>query len=418
MKEFLNLQLFADPNTNTTTDASTGNNLAPEMKTYYDMTLIDEAKPNLVHDQFGQKRPIPRGNGKTIEFRKFASLPKALTPLTEGVTPDGGNLDVSNITATIAQYGYYVTQSDLLELTAIDNTIVEATKLLGTQAGKTLDTVTRDILNAGTSKYLCPTRSGSTETEVTLRSKLDGTSVLTVKDVQRIATILKAANAPTINGNYVAIIHPYNSYTLMRDPEWVDAHKYAKPEEIYAGEIGRIAGVRFVESTEAKIWHGDDLASDSRTLKVNNVGGYSGAITSIAFDSGTVVADALIGRYIIINGIKAKVTDNTSSALTIESTNFGSITDNTVIYPGEGASDGSAVFSTLFLGANAYGVTELAGGGLEMFAKQKGSAGTADPLNQRSTIGWKAAKTAEILVQAYMVRCESTCPDFAEVPAN
>ena len=92
MKFKLNLQLFAN-HVNVTTDATSGNNLSVEMKTFYDMTLIDEASAQLVHDQFGQKRPIPKNGGKTIEFRKFASLPKALTPLTEGVTPDGKKLD-------------------------------------------------------------------------------------------------------------------------------------------------------------------------------------------------------------------------------------------------------------------------------------------------------------------------------------
>ena len=80
----LNLQLFA--NTVQTTLLS---GLSAEMKTYYDMNLINEASANLVHDQFGQKRPIPKGGGKTIEFRKFSPLAKATTALTEGVTPDG-----------------------------------------------------------------------------------------------------------------------------------------------------------------------------------------------------------------------------------------------------------------------------------------------------------------------------------------
>ena len=76
--------------------------LSVEMKTYYDNRLIDLAQPLLVHDQFGQKRPIPRNSGKIIEFRKFAPLAKATTELTEGVTPDGKKLSVSAITATVS----------------------------------------------------------------------------------------------------------------------------------------------------------------------------------------------------------------------------------------------------------------------------------------------------------------------------
>jgi len=96
MNIIINLQLFA--NVVQTTLLS---GLTPEMKTFYDMTLIDEAGANLVHDQFGQKRPIPANGGKTIEFRKFAPLAKAVTPLTEGVTPDGKSLTVTSVTATV-----------------------------------------------------------------------------------------------------------------------------------------------------------------------------------------------------------------------------------------------------------------------------------------------------------------------------
>ena len=321
---FMNLQLFANE-VQTTLLAG----LSPEMKTFYDMTLIDEATANLVHDQFGQKRPIPAGSGKTIEFRKFAPLDKAMTPLTEGVTPDGKSLTVTAITATVAQYGDYITQSDVLELTSLDNTILEATKLLGRQAGATLDTVTRNVLQSGTNVTYCPkVAADGTETAVTSRAGLDNTCQLTVKVVQKVVAKLRAQNAPTINGKYVAIIHPFVAYDLMRDPEWIDAHKYANPTNLYEGEIGEIAGVRFVETTEAKIYDG-------------------------------------------------------------------------------------GVFGSLFLGDGAYGVTEVTGGGLKTIVKQKGSAGTADPLDQRSSVGWSAIKTAELLIPQYIVRVESKSAEFS-----
>lgn len=319
-----NLQLFADVQTTLT------EGLSAEMKTFYDMTLIDEAAPALVHDQFGQKRPIPKNGGKNIEFRKFAPLAKALTPLTEGVTPQGKSLDVSTITAEVSQYGDFVTMSDMLELTAIDNVIVEALKLLGRQGGATLDTVVRNILHSGTNVTYCPKiADDGSETAVTSRATLDNTCKLTVKVIQKVVAKLRAQNAPTISGKYVAIIHPYAAYDLMRDPEWIDAHKYATPENLYEGEIGEIAGVRFVQTTEAKIYE---------------------------------------------NG----------------------------------------VFGTLVFGDGAYGTTDIAGGGMETIVKQKGSAGTADPLDQRSSVGWKGLKTAELLVEQYLVRIESKSPDFSD----
>ena len=323
----LGLQIFAN-----TVQTTLLEGLSAEMKTFYDMTLIDEAQAALVHDQFGQKRPIPKNGGKTIEFRKFAALAKATTPLTEGVTPDGKGLTVSTITATVNQYGDYITQSDVLELTSLDNTILEATKLLGRQAGLTLDTIVRNVLQSGTNVTYCPKVANGAETAVTSRANLDNTCQLTVKVIQQVVAKLRAQNAPTIGGKYVAIIHPYVAYDLMRDPEWIDAHKYAKPDNLYEGEIGEVAGVRFVQTSEAKIYDG-------------------------------------------------------------------------------------GVFGTLIFGEGAYGVTEITGGGLQTIVKQKGSAGTADPLDQRSSVGWKAIKTAELLIPQYLVRVESKSATFSSTAA-
>jgi N4-gp56 family major capsid protein len=243
------LNLF-DGNTNITGDSG----LSDEMKTYYSDYLIDMAEPELVHDQFGQKHPIPKNGGKTIEFRKYDPLPKALTPLTEGVTPNGQKLSMGVITATVKQYGGFIELSDMLLLTAIDNNLVQATKLLGSQAGRTLDTITREVLNGGTNVQYA-------EGQVNSRAALSYTDEntnhnLTVNAVRRAVRFLKVMNAPRINGYYAGIIHPDCSYDLMSDPKWVNVKTYSDPEGIYEGEIGRIEGVRFVETSEAKVFHG------------------------------------------------------------------------------------------------------------------------------------------------------------------
>lgn len=401
LKFAFDIQLFA---VQTTLLNSQGNDLSPEMKTFYDMRLLDYAQAELVHDQFGQKRDIPKGSGKKIEFRAFSPLAKAMVPLTEGVTPAGNKLDVTKIESEVAQYGDYIVQSDVLELTALDNTIMEATKILGRQAGLTLDTVTRNVLQSGTNVMYAPKVSGGSETEVTSRAGLDATALLTVDLCEQVTANLRAMNAPTINGDYIGIIHPYVAYDLMRDPDWRKPHEYVDTENVYGGEIGKVGGIRFVQSTEAKIYRGDDLCASSRALTA--AASTSSAITSLNV-SETLVASALVGRKIQINGIVATVTANTTSAISFASTNFGTITSGTTkVYPGEGGAAGVSVFGCLFMGDGAYGVTEVAGGGLQTIVKQKGSAGTADPLDQRSSVGWKALKTAEILLPEYLIRLE------------
>ena len=315
-------QLFA-ANTNTTTS----DGMSAEMKTYYDDYLIDCSLPKLVHDQFAQKRPIPAGGGKSIEFRKIDPLPKALTPLTEGVTPDGQKLTISTVTASIAQYGGYVELSDMVLMTAIDNNLVIAAKQLGAQAGKTLDTITREVLAGGTNVQYA-------EGQVTSRAALTGGAAsgnhyLTVDAVRRAVRQLKKNDAEPIDGYYIGIIHPDVAYDLMTDPKWVNVKSYSDPEGIYEGEIGRIEGVRFVETSEAKVFTG-------------------------------------------------------------------------------AGKDGRDVYATLILGDNAYGTTEVVGGGLEMIVKQLGSGGSSDPLDQRASVAWKATKAAVRLQEAYMVRIETT----------
>lgn len=406
------LQMFADPNTNVTTDTG----MSVENKTFYDKELIRTAGPQLVHDQFAQKRPIPKNGGQSVEFRQFGDLPKALTPLTEGVTPNGKKLSATAKTATVSQYGDYVTISDKLDLTAIDPVALEAVDVIGKQMGLTLDTVTRNKLHQGLQVMYAPLRSSAgAETEVSSRSKLDKSAVLTVKLVQQARTELKAMNVPTFDDDcYVMIIHPYSAYDLKRDPEWRKPHEYADTRQLYNGEVGMVDGVRFVETSEAKIYCGEDLASNSRTLTVN--GAVSSAGKTINFDGGTVAANALAGRYVLIGDKRVKVVSNTTSALTLDTAITAE--DNAVIYPGEGGAGGGAVFGNLIFGKNAYGVTEIEGGGAETIIKPKGSAGTADPLNQRSTVGWKAIKTAEILVDFYMMRVECGSAYSARARAN
>ena len=257
--------------------------------------------------------------------------------------------------------------------------------------------------------------SAGAETEVSSRSKLDKSAVLTVKLVQQARTELKAMNVPTFDdGCYVMIIHPYSAYDLKRDPEWRKPHEYADTRQLYNGEVGMVDGVRFVETSEAKIYCGEDLASNSRTLTVN--GAVSSAGKTVNFDGGTVAANALAGRYVLIGDKRVKVVSNTTSALTLDTAITAE--DNAVIYPGEGGAGGGAVFGNLIFGKNAYGVTEIEGGGAETIIKPKGSAGTADPLNQRSTVGWKAIKTAEILVDFYMMRVECGSAYSARARAN
>ena len=74
----------------------------------------------------------------------------ATTPLDEGITPAGSSLSVTDR----AQYGDFITITDKLDYQSQDPVLMEAAEILGDQMGDTLDQLTRDVLTAGSNKYL------------------------------------------------------------------------------------------------------------------------------------------------------------------------------------------------------------------------------------------------------------------------
>lgn len=236
----------------TNTQLTTSAGLSPSMQTYYDKRLLQNAQPLLVHQNYGQKRTIPKNGGKTVQFRKFTPFPALTTPLSEGVVPDGQTLNVTALTATVAQYGGYVAVSDLLDLTAIDPILDETAELLGNQAGLSIDSVTRDILVTGTNVQYAGGK--------TARNEITAADVLNTTEIRKaVRTLKKNMARPFIrNGRsyYIAVVSPSTTYDLQSDQLWQDVSKYSAAEQIFDGEIGRIFGVSFIETTNSKIFSG------------------------------------------------------------------------------------------------------------------------------------------------------------------
>jgi N4-gp56 family major capsid protein len=314
----INLQLFANANVQTTNLNSSGNDLSPEMKTFYVKTLLENARQEHYFNQFGQAQPLPAHGGNKVEWRKFATYAPATTPLTEGVTPDGNKQNVTTVVATINQYGDYTTVSDRMETEAIDNVVAAVTEEHSAQAADTLERITQNEVLSGTNVIYA---GGKTSRDTLVETDTINTSLLNLA-----ASILKKAHAPKINGEYVAIVHTSVAYDLRESDGWIEVNKYADPKNIYNGEIGKLHGIRFIEDPDVKLWKN---------------------------------------------------------------------------------SEGIAVYPTIVMGANAYGRIEPSAESLEVIVKQPGSAGTADPLNQRGTIGWKATHGAKILYDERIVRIES-----------
>lgn len=296
--------------------------LSPEMKTFYDRVLLERTVPKLLHAQFGQKKSIPQNSGKIIEFRKFAALAVATTPLTEGALYTNlKDLTVTAITATVAQYGDAIGFSDVVQVTTIDPILTETTEILGEQAGETIDEVVRDVLVAGTTLLYANSR--------TSRNTIIATDIITVADVRKIALQMELNRARKIDGFWQVITHPRVVFDLQGTAEWVTANQFHQTGNQFDGSLGTLYGLKFWSTDKAKIF--TDLGS-------------------------------------------------------------GGVVD---------------VYASLVFGQNAFGVIDLAGlDNLQTIYKPLGSAGTADALNQQSTMGWKATFGTKILQEAFMLRYE------------
>ena len=269
----INLQLFADAGTvvNTLTqgyvNAYTGAKeattaLDPELKSFYDTELLENARIEMFYAQFAKKQTLPKTHGGTVEWRKFNTFKKA-NQLIEGVIPEGQKGGTSRKLGFIAQYGTYTTVSDILEMRAYDDVVLGYTEEMGASAAETQETLIRDALLTNTNEMFCDNITlatgvvASTPTEHNLmEASATVMSVLTPKMIAKAVTQLKKTRVPTINGKYYAVIHPSVAHDLRNCDEWIEAHKYAATGEIFNGEIGELHGVRFIENPFAPVCGG------------------------------------------------------------------------------------------------------------------------------------------------------------------
>lgn len=377
-------------------------------KTFYDRQLLESAKTRFVHAKYGQKRPIPRNSGKRVEFRKWNLFDAndAVEALQEGVTPTGQALSQSNVEVEVAQYGAYVEVSDLLDMTGYDQVISESAELLGEQLGTVVEWVTRDAMNAGTNVQYA---NGKTS-----RGAITASDKLTVAEIRKAVRTLKKAKARPFGEegrkpHFICICSPEATFDLQSDALWQDVSKYSCAEAIYSGEIGRLFGVVFVESTEAKVF------TQSVLNKVN-----ASTTSSASFVLKNAPTDAEIaylstaGNKLMIGSNEHTIASFDAASNTVTLAAAASLTADAIVYSmdaGEVDSTTKAgvdVHSTLIFGKDAYGMVDVAGSGaLQIIIKPHGSAGTSDPLDQRATVGAKvAAYAAKILNELWIIRIE------------
>lgn len=245
-------------NAYTNTLETSGNDFTPEQAKFYSKVFLKNYTGKLVHGQFGQKEVFPKHNGGIVNIRGMSPYPTVTTPLQEGVTPSGNQMNFHYVEVPVYQYGAYTPITDFAQFASRDEVLVRDSEELSSQAGRTIEEIDAAVLNSGTSVIYAPAiDSDGNETEVTTRSALTKLSKFRVDTVFRGLNYLEVQNAEPIGESYVAIIHPNVKFDVMRDPEFISVMQYAHSDRILNGEIGTIGNIRFVMSTFAKVFKGE-----------------------------------------------------------------------------------------------------------------------------------------------------------------
>jgi N4-gp56 family major capsid protein len=305
----------------------------PEVSTYFDRLLLALARPYYIYDLFAQKRQIPLNSGDQMVFRRYGTLSAATIPLSDGQTPAGDQLSVTDFKAAISWYGSFVTITDQVQYVVQDRVLNESTKVLSLQLGLTIDTLIRDMMVSTASTIAASGgANGETPTEIT------------DSDIQTAIVALRQGNA-----------------RLMTNP--------LPGENKFGTAPVRASYWGFMSVDQQK-----DLEAVSSFLSVAN---YPNPMNALEAEWGS--------------------TRNVRWLLNTNGFSGGASTPSS-----------QPIYSSFILGQEAYGVVRLGAKEAEFIVKPLGASGTADPLNQRGTVGYKYPFATRILNDNWITRLIAT----------
>ena len=248
---------------------TTSTNAAPVKNRYYDELFLKVAESNLVHKQLGQiNRQIAAGQGGygsgAVYWTRFANLSTVTSGSGEGTATSAVTLSAVNVTGTTAQLDNAVSISDILAYVSFGDIMKQAVERLAYNAGISIDTKVRtEIANSGT---ILNAEAAAHYSSITT------TGTLAINGVRKAVRSLNRNDAMTLaDGSFVAVIHPDQVYDLQGDTTtggWIDANKYMSNDKLLNGEIGKLYGVRFLETSNGATIAGTTGYAASATIYV------------------------------------------------------------------------------------------------------------------------------------------------------
>lgn len=218
------------------------------MSIFYEKVFLARAEYEYIFSQGAQMRDQPANEGKQVNFTRHTPLATATTALSEATNPSEVNLTATTVSATLAEYGNSVRISRFLSLTSIDANNKEKIEIVGQNMGETIDELTRNELFTGATVQLVTGNAALTD--------IGASDVLSVDELRRAVRTLKKNKALRYQSGiapWLGKLQPDTSYDLTRDTTFVNADIYDNgAEKLYQGELGKIAGVRLIESPNGK----------------------------------------------------------------------------------------------------------------------------------------------------------------------
>lgn len=226
--------------------------ISPRTAAYAEKELLKRGLPYLVLEKFGQAKPLPSNSTRIMKFRRYTALPNTPVALTEGVTPAGQTLSVTDYTATLTQYGDKITITDVVLDTHEDQTLQESINLLGEQAAQVIEKMRFGVIKAGTNViYANGATRNAVNTPITLALQRRAVRALKRQNARFITQIVRSTpNWETVNvaPGYVCLIHPDLESDVRSLVGFVPAEKYGSMTP-WENELGKLDDVRYVSST-------------------------------------------------------------------------------------------------------------------------------------------------------------------------
>ena len=238
------------PNLNTAVRAD----FSDHIHSFLEKKFLERLVKELHLNKFGKKKSVPAHGGTVIKWNRWTNPTANTTALSDGVSPDGLSLTSTSVSATLAQYGQFVSTSDELQLIAINDTLEDAGELLGYGAALSLDTLARNELDAnGTQRYA---DAGNNSSKANVES---GTDKMRSDELKIVLKAMRVADVPAFeDGLYRGIIHPLMEFDLLSETATStfivlmqnSITGGAKIAE--RGEIGTAFGIKLLRSTNIR----------------------------------------------------------------------------------------------------------------------------------------------------------------------